>query len=57
MDGKWNKWWVLPLYLLMLPRILWLKALPPKPSPAAQYMKQQQQKALAERNKERNGKD
>lgn len=23
MDGKWGKWWVIPLFLLSLPGMLW----------------------------------
>lgn len=24
MDGNWNKWWVVLLFILMLPKIVWV---------------------------------
>lgn len=38
MDGNWNKWWVVPLYLLALPKILWNKLFPaPKAKNASRW--------------------
>lgn len=49
MDGKWDKWWVFPLYLLTLPKIVWHKLFAPQKSPMAKHLERQQEQALEER--------
>lgn len=53
MDGNWNKWWVVPLFLLVLPKILWYKLFPEKPSATVEHMQVQQKQALEQREREK----
>lgn len=49
MDGKWK--WPLVLLLLVcaLPKMLWFKLFPPKPSPMEEYLQAEQKRALEQR--------
>lgn len=49
MDGKWKWPIVLLLFVCALPKMLWLKLFPPQPSPMAEYLQQQQKRALEQR--------
>ncbi|MGB6103639.1 MAG: hypothetical protein WBF88_07295 [Pusillimonas sp.] len=49
MDGKWKWPPVLLLFVCALPKMLWLKLFPLKPSPVAKYLKEQQARAVRDR--------
>ncbi|MGB3290990.1 MAG: hypothetical protein WBA83_17085 [Burkholderiaceae bacterium] len=53
MDGNWNKWYVVPLYLATLPARLWRKLFPPAPSEMQRRLDAQQKQTLEERERSR----
>lgn len=49
MDGKWKWPLVLLLFITALPKIVWYKFFPPKPSPMEEHLYAQQKRALEQR--------
>lgn len=49
MDGKWKWPLVLLLFVCALPGMVWRKLFPPKLSPMAEYLKEQQARAMRDR--------
>ncbi|MDS1142430.1 hypothetical protein RE432_18505 [Pusillimonas sp. SM2304] len=49
MDGKWKWPLVLLLFICSLPKMLWYKLFPPKPSPMEERLHAQQKQALEQR--------